>query len=104
MAKKDGRAEEKRMLEVMIDCYCRGVHKNRARCADCEALLIYAQKRSENCPHRADKTFCSACKTHCYQPEMREKIRAVMRYSGPRMLLFHPLVSIKHMISTLRAR
>ena len=34
------------------------------------------------------KTFCSNCKVHCYKPEMRKKIRAVMRFSGPRMIFY----------------
>ena len=29
---------------------------------------------------------------------MREKIRVVMRYSGPRMLFHHPILTIKHMV------
>lgn len=29
------------------------------------------------------KTFCSNCKVHCYKPEMREKIRDVMRFPAP---------------------
>jgi hypothetical protein len=29
---------------------------------------------------------------------MREKIRAVMRFSGPRMLLYHPITAIRHFL------
>ena len=29
-------------------------------------------------------------------PEMREKIRQVMRFSGPRMLLYHPALALWH--------
>ena len=29
---------------------------------------------------------------------MREKIRTVMRYSGPRMLGKHPIAAIRHLI------
>ena len=32
------------------------------------------------------KTFCSNCRAHCYRLEMREEIRKVMRFSGPRMI------------------
>jgi hypothetical protein len=46
------------------------------------------------------KTFCSNCKVHCYKPEMREKIREVMRFSGPRMILHHPITSIRHVIES----
>ena len=38
---------------------------------------------------------------HCYQPQMREQIRQVMRYSGPRMLFHHPVMAIRHLIDCL---
>lgn len=50
------------------------------------------------------KTFCSNCRVHCYKPEMREKIRAVMRFSGPRMLFVHPVAAIRHVIETRRKK
>lgn len=43
------------------------------------------------------KTFCSACKIHCYRAHRREQIRQVMCYSGPRMLLHHPLMTLRHL-------
>ena len=46
----------------------------------------------------ATKTFCSNCKVHCYKEEMKEKIKIVMRYSGPRMLFYHPVMALKHVI------
>ena len=48
------------------------------------------------------KTFCSACKIHCYAPKQQEKIRQVMKYAGPRMLPGHPVLTIKHGIVTLK--
>ncbi|MEG0375126.1 MAG: nitrous oxide-stimulated promoter family protein, partial [Raoultibacter sp.] len=35
---------------------------------------------------------------HCYKPEEREKIRAVMRHAGPRMMTKHPIAAIRHLI------
>lgn len=37
---------------------------------------------------------------HCYQPQMREQIRQVMRYSGPWMLFHHPVMAIRHLIES----
>ncbi len=51
-----------------------------------------------------EKTFCSNCTVHCYRPEMRERIRTVMRYAGPRMLFHHPVIAIRHMIESQRER
>ena len=50
------------------------------------------------------KSFCSACPVHCYSHEMREKVREVMRWSGPRMLLYHPLMTLHHMWIDYRSR
>ena len=35
---------------------------------------------------------------------MRQKIGAVMRFSGPRMLLHHPFIAVKHLIQTKRQK
>ncbi len=31
---------------------------------------------------------------------MREKIRAVMRFSGPRMIFHHPVAAVRHVLKT----
>ena len=35
---------------------------------------------------------------------MREQIRAVMRWSGPRMLFVHPVLAARHMKETMKAK
>jgi len=91
------REEEKHTVFVMIEIYCRGNHKeqNLLRqkgflCEECRDLAEYAKMRSQKCPYiaKGTKTFCNCCKTPCYKPEYREKIRKVMRYSGPRLIFF----------------
>src|SRR5512133_3647574 len=83
---------EKRTITVMIAMYHRGMHNSDLLCPDCAALLEYALQRIEKCPFGADKPTCANCAIHCYHPEMREQVRAVMRYAGPRMLLRHPVL------------
>ena len=91
------REREKALVSEMIALYCRKKHGARgALCPDCAALNEYARLRSEKCPFMETKTFCSNCKVHCYGPEMREKIRVVMHYSGPRMLFCHPILALRH--------
>ena len=73
------RQQEKATVGLMIELYCRGHHgtpKGRL-CPDCAVLRDYADARVDHCPHIATKTFCSVCQTHCYKPEMRERIRQV---------------------------
>lgn len=95
------REREKEMVSQMIALYCRKKHHTKnGLCSECEELSCYAIQRSERCPFMESKTFCSNCKVHCYKPEMREKIRKVMRFSGPWMLLYHPVTAIRHIIES----
>ncbi len=96
---------EKSMVSQMIALYCRKNHKTKkGLCSDCAELDRYARLRSDKCPFMETKTFCSNCKVHCYKPEMREKIRAVMRFAGPRMIFHHPVAAIRHVIETKKER
>ncbi|MCB5393433.1 nitrous oxide-stimulated promoter family protein [Longicatena caecimuris] len=99
------REREKAMVSQMIALYCKKKHKTKnGLCTDCAALSEYARQRSDKCPFMETKTFCSNCKVHCYKPEMREKIRAVMRFSGPRMVFHHPIAAIRHVIETKKEK
>lgn len=94
------RQRECRTLEKMLRIYCRGQHRPASReglCTDCRQLLAYARQRIAHCPCMEEKTFCTACRVHCYAPEKREAIRQAMRYSGPRMLLHAPLLALHHL-------
>lgn len=99
------REREKATVSGMIMLYCRKNHgTNGTLCSDCAALEKYARERSDRCPFMETKTFCSNCRVHCYKPEMREKIRAVMRFSGPRMLLYHPVMAVWHVIESKKEK
>lgn len=95
--------EEQKIIALMIGLYCQKVHgsKKGIVCHECEALLDYAKLRISNCPFKEKKGFCSNCKIHCYQPDMREKIRKVMRYMGMRMIFYNPKLVIAHIIARL---
>jgi len=84
----------------MIELYCRGHHGSKdSLCAECGGLLAYVKGRLEKCPFKENKPWCSKCTVHCYKPDMKEKIKAVMRYSGPRMIWRHPILTGKHYLS-----
>ncbi len=84
-------------LEKMLEIYCRARHGGRPLCAGCRELLAYSSERLRLCP-RDPKPACKDCPVHCYSPAMRERIRAVMRYSGPRLALRHPLLALRHLL------
>lgn len=99
------REQEKKMVSQMIALYCRKQHGGKSGlCTACAELDAYARQRSDKCPFMETKTFCSNCKVHCYKPVMREQIRQVMRFSGPRMLLYHPITAVRHVIETQKEK
>ncbi len=98
------RIKEKKTISKMIAIYCKGKHKTKDLCDDCKELETYAHRRIDLCPFMETKTFCSNCKVHCYQKDMQEKIKAVMRYSGPRMLIHDPVMAISHLIESNKER
>ncbi|MEP7379437.1 MAG: nitrous oxide-stimulated promoter family protein [Chloroflexota bacterium] len=90
---------ERRTIECMIEIFCHGKHGTGGEvCPDCVALHAYAIERLERCVFGADKPTCRRCPVHCYKPAMREAIRGVMAYAGPRMLWSHPILAIQHVI------
>lgn len=102
---EDKREREKRTVSLMIRIYCKKHHgTKKVLCPECEALDAYAKMRSDKCPFMETKTFCSNCRVHCYKADMREKIRAVMRFSGPRMIFSHPIMAIRHVIERKREK
>lgn len=99
------REREKAMVSEMIALYCRKRHgSKKGLCSECAVLDAYARAKSERCPFMETKTFCSNCKIHCYKPEMRETIRAVMRFSGPRMMFRHPVMAVRHVLEVKKEK
>ena len=102
------REREEKTISQMIALYCAANHESKLRtetavcgqrvCPECAALDEYAALRTRRCRKMGTKTSCDACENHCYKPEMRERIRQVMRYSGPRMLFKHPVAAIRHLL------
>jgi hypothetical protein len=85
-------------IEAMTRIYCADHHGGAVPCADCEALMTYAAKRLALCPFGEEKPVCAKCQVHCYGRAMRDKVRDVMRYAGPRMTWRHPLLALAHVI------
>lgn len=101
---KTKRRREQETVSLMIAIYCRCNHGCRTLCPDCAALEAYARQRSEKCPFMETKTFCSNCKVHCYKADMRERIKAVMRFFGPRMMVYHPVMAVRHVLETKKEK
>lgn len=90
---------ELKTVNAMITLYCRDKHGTPDRlCRQCQGVAEYAEKRLRCCPFHADKPTCGTCSIHCYRPDMKQQIQSIMRYSGPRMLLRHPILAIAHLL------
>ena len=99
MTEKPRIARERRTIQIMIRIYCHHHHQTTdSLCEDCADLNDYAMARLDKCTFKEDKPTCKRCPVHCYRKEMRERVREVMIYAGPRMLFAHPLLAVFHLI------
>jgi hypothetical protein len=97
----NGRLERERStVAAMIFMSCNSKHgtPRSQLCEDCTRLHDYAMERVGACRYGDGKPTCRRCPVHCYKPEMREQIRSVMRYAGPRMLFKHPRLAFRHLL------
>jgi len=92
---------EKKVFEKMVLIYCKNNHQKKPPCDNCKEILKYGLGKIENCYYGENKPFCSKCKIHCYKDDMKKKVKEIMRYSGPRIFFYHPLISLKHLISSI---
>ena len=95
----DRMGREAKTIKAMVQIYCKNNHAlDVVSCDQCSEIESYALDRLYHCPFQEGKTSCKKCPIHCYKPTMKEEVRKVMRYSGPRMMLRHPLLTIYHFI------
>jgi hypothetical protein len=96
-------ARELATMRAMVAIHCHDLHgASDGLCADCSALLDYATRRLDRCVFGDAKPTCANCTVHCYNAAMRERVRAVMRHAGPRMMWRHPWLAIRHVLDGRR--
>ena len=85
-------------MHKMLLIHCRDVHGTTKKelCPQCLAMFKYAQERMDKCVYGDNKPVCSQCPVHCYKPAMREAVKKVMRYSGPRMMWHSPILTVRY--------
>ncbi|OCG27303.1 hypothetical protein A9G11_12880 [Gilliamella sp. wkB108] len=95
--------QEKATVRVMIYLYCHKKHHtpHNQLCDECNDLLQYAMQRLTMCRFGEEKTTCERCPKHCYRKDYKLKIKQVMRFSGPRMMIYHPVMAMKHLYKNL---
>ena len=81
----------------MVKIYCRDHHKTKDElCAECTEYKEYVFKHLEKCPFQEKKTACGRCLL-CYPSDYKEKLWEVMGSAGPKMFLYHPILSLQHL-------
>ena len=94
---------ERKTIKTMISLYCKKTHDTKENlCEECLELFEYAEKRLKLCRFGEDKPTCEKCPIHCYKPDLREQIRLVMRFAGPRMIYTHPIMGFRHLFNKRR--
>ena len=91
--------KDKQTIRFMVQLYCK--HKLRLDSIPDEyaQLIEYACSRLEHCSYGENKPACKNCATHCYRPEMRALIRRVMKWAGPRMPIYAPVTTLRHLLN-----
>lgn len=113
-------------LGLMLEIYCKGHHDESEReevkspasllgayegrhtpklCKSCNAHLIYGETRRALCPYDP-KPNCKNCETHCYKPDEQAFQREMMRYVGPRTMLYPHIWkdAFKHIKNTVNTK
>jgi len=97
---KVGKIEkDKQTIRFMVELYCKQKLHQTSISEEYTQLIEYGCLRLEHCKYGKKKPACKSCKTHCYRSEMREKMRTVMKWAGPRMLLYNPMAMIRHLMN-----
>ena len=122
IGKNNQKAKDAELVTRFVEWYCAAHHTAAQRlplessgvdagvygaripllCKECAEYVRYAEQRTELC--RIDpKPFCTVCAVKCYNPEMAEYSRMIMRYSGPRSLRSrYCLRALQHMLVSRR--
>src|ERR1017187_1866336 len=94
---------EQRTIKAMLEIWCEA-HSLHVRsrsgelCVGCDGLFDYASYRLLKCPYGEEKPKSRKCPIHCYPRDKREQMHEVLRFAGPRMLLRHPILAIRHLL------
>lgn len=90
---------EKKIVGLMIELYCNKKHEKKEKlCDSCKLIFDYAMERLSHCRFGEEKSTCQKCPVHCYRRDMKENIKIIMRFSGPRMMIYHPIEAFRHLM------
>ncbi len=101
--------QDQATLVAIGKIYCRAHHGADRRpdasglCPECASVIEYALAKTQRCPNNHEGN-CKDCPIHCYNGAMRDAVRAMMSYAAPRMLLRHPVMTVRYLRKKIAAR
>ena len=112
MSKTNRIEREKQIVQKMIAIYCRhhlkqapaaeGTGPEASTAEEYQQLAEYACQRLDHCRFGEQKPVCEKCTVHCYAPKERQLIKEVMRWVGPRMMLYSPKDALFHVFNKVK--
>ena len=95
-----------RTLRAIGCMYCKAHHASSVKgphglCEECTATVAFTHERTKNCPY-GHAHNCQDCTTKCNRGQQQQRVKAMMRYAAPRMLLRHPLMTMDYLSKKLR--
>lgn len=88
---------EKKTVGFMVEIYCKEYHKTRNElCIECTEFKKNVFFHLEKCPIQEKKSACGRCLL-CYPADYKERLFEVMGSAGPKMFLYHPILSLRHL-------
>ncbi|MBR2179963.1 MAG: nitrous oxide-stimulated promoter family protein [Selenomonadaceae bacterium] len=100
---KNNVPKEKENIRKTFGVYCRNNHGTEGDklCPKCTALLTTVFTKIGRCPYGIGKPICDKCETPCFGENATKEFRNVMSSSQRKMLMSHPMMTIKHKLQGL---
>ena len=96
-------AKDVETIRIMTEIYCHAHHNTKeGLCPECEEFYLYSVKRLACSPFGEKKPVCAKCNIHCYGKGYKERAKEIMAFSGPKLLLKHPILSMRHILALFR--
>lgn len=90
---------QKRIVRNMISLYSRHTTGTYKLNGSYKELAEYCERRLDHCYWGNKKPSCKNCSIHCYNKAKREEIKKIMKWAGPRMIIYHPIQAIRHLFN-----
>ena len=102
---KNNIPNEKENIRKTFGKYCNANHgtTDNKLCAKRTAILSTVMIKISRCPYGIGKPICEQCETPCFGERYTNEFLAIMKGGQKKMLLSHPIMTVKHKIAGLGA-